>query len=391
MKYYGKKRGVTKKRTNRSRKPVAQRKKRVMRHRKRTMRAPPQPNWMIEAPGVMKFLPMTDLENVAQTSRYMYGTAIEYGSWMHRVRSLEHLRSLMDKGYGYRTIKFSERFSDPLSPGDLPNDVEQLIFNDRYPHPIQPGVLPSKLKTLKIPDFYNHPLVEGVIPTSLVELDLGNKYDSYLSPGVLPNSLQYLRFSDEYSQALDQGSIPEGVHTVIFNVFSSPGLTRDSFPSTLKVLEINGSVEIIPGVLPEGFETLIIGDDYEYSIEKGVLPTNLKTLVIGEGFDYPIEEGVLPPNLKYLEFGIHFQQPLPEGVLPEGLETLFFHGEHMTHGSRDIYYHQDSEYNLYLPSTLKELYMNGYKVSSDWIVQGPREGGKSYKGYPSPYRNIDLY
>jgi hypothetical protein len=35
MRYYGKKRSVTKKRTNRSRKPVAQRKKRVMRHHRR--------------------------------------------------------------------------------------------------------------------------------------------------------------------------------------------------------------------------------------------------------------------------------------------------------------------------------------------------------------------
>lgn len=386
MKYYGKKRGVTKKRTNRSRKPVAQRKKRVMRHRKRTMRAPPQPNWMIEAPGVMKYLPMADLENVAQTSRYMYGTAIEYGSWMHRVRSLEHLHSLMDKGYNYRNIKFGYRFSDPLSPGDLPDDVEKLVFNDSYPHPIGPGVLPTRLKTLKLPEFYTHPITEGVLPTSLEEIDFGNRYNHLLSPGILPHSLRYIKMSEFYNQPLVPGSIPEGVHTFILNVFDLPSLVKGSFPRSLKVLEISGSVEIRPDIISEGLETLILGDEYYHEIEEGTLPNSLQTLVIGEEFDYPIEEGVLPPNLKYLEFGIHFQQPLMEGVLPEGLETLYFHGNHLTgFGARKVNYQY-----LRLPGSLKTLIMIGYKVSPDGIMIDTGSGKNNYPGYPSPYRNIDL-
>ena len=345
----------------RTRRRVFPGKRRTMRHHK--MRAP-QTSWLIEAPRIMKFVPSGDVENVAQTSRYMYETAKYFGTWSTNIKSLAHLRSLIENGYGYKDIRFSYRFNEVLSPGDLPNDVDKLIFNDNYSHLIGPGVLPSRLKSLQIPGFYTHPIGPGVLPNTLEELDLGNRYNHHLSPGVLPNSLRYLKVSEFYDQPLTPGSLPEGLHTLVLTVFEIPPPVRGSFPSTLKVLEISGMVELNPGVLPEGLETLFIGDEYYHEIGRGVLPRGLQTLAIGEEFDYPIEQGVLPPNLKYLEFGLHFSQPLMRGVLPEGLETLFFDGRHRT----DFYADRVNYEYLVLPKSLRRLIMNGREVSPDGTI-----------------------
>jgi len=355
--------------------------RRTNRRRKlhRRMRAPTT-SWLIEAPNVMKFIPEDDIGNVAQTSRYMYEMAKEFGSWRLRVGSLQQLRTLIDKGYSYKDIRFSNRFNDVLSPGDLPDDVEKLIFNDNYSQPIGPGVLPSRLKSLQLPLFYDAPIEPGVLPNTLEELDLGNRFNAYLAPGVLPSSLRYLKMPDYYEHPLTPGSIPEGLHTLHLHVFELPGLVSGSFPSSLKVLSVSGSVRLIRDVLPDGLETLVIGDDYEQEIVRGVLPRGLQTLVIGEGFDYPVDPGVLPPNLKYLEFGLHFAQPLVDGALPEGLETLFFDGMHMTDSRNKVNF----EY-LELPTTLTRLYMNGREVNLNGTISNVR-GTK----FPEILRDLEL-
>jgi hypothetical protein len=86
--------------------------------------------------------------------------------------------------------------------------------------------------------------------------------------------------------------------------------------------EFNQTLE--PGVLPISLTHLTFGNGFNQTLAPGVLPISLTHLTFGESYNKLLEPGVLPISLTHLTFGNEFNQTLEPGVLPISLTYLTF-------------------------------------------------------------------
>jgi hypothetical protein len=79
--------------------------------------------------------------------------------------------------------------------------------------------------------------------------------------------------------------------------------------------------------LPDDFEDLTFGEQFNQSLNGVTFPANLKSLTFGSYFNQPINGVTFPANLKSLTFGKYFNNegnPLNGYIFPSNLQSLTF-------------------------------------------------------------------
>lgn len=125
-------------------------------------------------------------------------------------------------------------------------------------------------------------------------------------------------FGKSFNQDLE--SIPMNVQQIYLGKYFQKSLTN--IPSNVKsICFANDSLFYnYLDYLHDDVEELILGDDYNVSINK--LPLGLKILILGTGYNFKINAF---PNLMYLDIGESYSYSLDN--LPLSLETLVVGGE----------------------------------------------------------------
>lgn len=71
-------------------------------------------------------------------------------------------------------------------------------------------------------------------------------------------------------------------------------------------------------------ECLILGGEFNGSLDGVVWPSGLKRLVLGNSFNQPVESASFPPSLKGMGFGASFNKPIENVSWPASLEIVMF-------------------------------------------------------------------
>lgn len=71
-------------------------------------------------------------------------------------------------------------------------------------------------------------------------------------------------------------------------------------------------------------ECLILGSEFNDSVDEVVWPSGLKRLIFGNSFNQPVDAASFPPSLEGMGFGASFNQPIESVSWPASLEILMF-------------------------------------------------------------------
>ena len=130
-----------------------------------------------------------------------------------------------------------------------------------------------------------------------------------------------------------------------------------SFTNLRSLTFTDGFDKSLEAILPRKLEKLIIGNDFNQSLDQTELPNNLESLSLGDEFNQRLDAVNLPGTLEELSFGRRFDQSLVDVRLPENLKSLTF-------GS---YYNQSLE-NVHLPLSLEHLtFGDRFNQSLDYV------------------------
>ncbi|KYQ92347.1 hypothetical protein DLAC_06310 [Tieghemostelium lacteum] len=199
--------------------------------------------------------------------------------------------------------------SQPLVPGLLPEQLQDLVISYNYKKPLTVGCLPSGLTDLQL--FYNsHALVPGIIPTGVQRLVIGGNFIQPLLPGCIPNSVTDLTI----------GSVA--------TIYKKP-ITPDIIPSTIKKLTFSSRFDQVleEGTIPMGVESVFLGIDYNQPLQPGSIPKSCKILLLGFKYNHRLTPGILPSNLTCLGLGFTFNQPLTPECIPSTITHIYYDGE----------------------------------------------------------------
>lgn len=71
-------------------------------------------------------------------------------------------------------------------------------------------------------------------------------------------------------------------------------------------------------------ECLILGGDFNDSLDEVVWPSGVKRLIFGNAFNQPVDSASFPPSLEGMGFGTSFNQSIEDVSWPKSLETIVF-------------------------------------------------------------------
>lgn len=71
-------------------------------------------------------------------------------------------------------------------------------------------------------------------------------------------------------------------------------------------------------------ECLILGSEFNGSVDEAVWPRGLKMLIFGNSFNQPVDSASFPPSLTGMGFGSSFNQPIENVSWPASLEIIMF-------------------------------------------------------------------
>lgn len=172
-------------------------------------------------------------------------------------------------------------------------------------------IFPPHLLHLQIMNANLHP---GIIPDGVEELVA---YWCRIDDGAIPESVRRLKFVDIWRLPT---SLPEGLESVVlcnvYNYQMKPGF----LPSSLRTLELpDCNVSWAPGSLPEGLVRLVCGKYQKCAFRKGVLPSTLRHLDVGAVFNRSCQ--YIPENLETLVLSRNYSKGLGS-QLPRNLKRL---------------------------------------------------------------------
>ena len=169
------------------------------------------------------------------------------------------------------------------------------------------------------------PPVPRVLPPTLRRLQIGWGIGAAFRVGCLPAGLQVLQVDELCNESL-RALPPALVHLVLGRDFDL-SIQPHVLPSTLQALHMKGwNQPLTPGVLPASLRALDL-PAFCQPIQPGVLPSSLLHLSL-RSFNGPLAVSTLPSSLISLELGKNFRHPLPPLVLPTSLRV--FHHSHTT-------------------------------------------------------------
>lgn len=159
-------------------------------------------------------------------------------------------------------------------------------------------------------------------PDSILCIDFGKIFNKSLKYIVLPKYLKKLKLSDIYSQSLDCVNLPETIEIINFGLSFNNSIFSVKLPKELKELILNDVFNAaLPSVLPKHLEKLILGKDFDFSINNFVIPRQLKYIRISGKLCNKTVFEKLPKTIEYIEFvdclcfDCHFKFPLLETLI----------------------------------------------------------------------------
>jgi hypothetical protein len=174
------------------------------------------------------------------------------------------------------------------------------------------AILPKTLKSLRLINFNKS--LEGLHSVNRLVLDDYNKELKYL-----PSTLTYLHLGNKYDQELE---LPEGLQTLIIgNSFTK---SVNQLPKTLTSLSLGNLYNKSLDQLPESLIELSIGDSFNHSLT--MLP-KLKKLTLGSAFQKWINR--FPKTLESLEFASHKNKTFINQVYEE-VSTEIYSGSEIS-------------------------------------------------------------
>lgn len=189
----------------------------------------------------------------------------------------------------------------------------------------------------------------------------------------LPKNIQHLSLKFCYDEVQDIVLPSTILYLRVENMYAGQVITKEFLPRNLKEIVLNYNNELLPGVLPDTLEKIVLGDIFNKPIQHGVIPKNVKEFTFGRGYSWGIEPGILPSSLRKLTFRNRIKNPLLLGVIPENVKELNMScakgrvdilskgiiippSVRILHLTTSIYF-MHKEHSI--PNTVKELYLCG--------------------------------
>jgi hypothetical protein len=177
-------------------------------------------------------------------------------------------------------------------------------------------------------------LKEFKFPDSIFYIDFGKKFNKSLSNIKLPRYLKKIKFGDNFVQSLDYVRLPQTLEIIELGKEYINSLFCVKLPICLKELVLNDVFNSgIPCVLPENLEKLVLGKNFDYSVNNFIVPQNLKILRISGTFTNKTLFDNLPKTLEYLEivnylgFDLDYELPLLKKLMISDNRTVLINFE----------------------------------------------------------------
>ncbi|ANB51080.1 hypothetical protein [Powai lake megavirus] len=163
----------------------------------------------------------------------------------------------------------------------------------------------------------------GSIPESVQEITFSDKFNKPIQKEYFPSGLRYLKFGQAFSQIIID-NLPDNLETLIVGLEFEQSI-QGALPSTLKNLELHNTTDI-SNCLPSGLEKLVINHHYLTGDICKHLPVGLKSLTINSN-NYVEISGNLPETLEYLNLRLLGSQ-LCENIIPPNVKHLVIDGSY---------------------------------------------------------------
>ncbi|EFA80758.1 hypothetical protein PPL_06344 [Heterostelium album PN500] len=263
-------------------------------------------------------------------------------------------------------LTFDNQFNESLSVGCFPSTLKEITFGEYFSQPIHKGVFLEGLEKLALGANFCETIENSanVFPSTLEYLSVGSYYDAP-HVNMFPPNLEILEYTAYNRESID-GMLPATLHTIIdipYQWISHIG----NLPNLKHLVSVNNEdvndydnndeysakpFDLIS--IPEGIETLIIGDteydflDNVYTVYRlsGALPNSVETFNTGPSYyqfdtlfpsdiQYHFKELALstpgdtkpiPSNIKAKKLCLsnYHKRVFNEGDLPDGIEILEF-------------------------------------------------------------------
>ncbi|GAM25358.1 hypothetical protein SAMD00019534_085330 [Acytostelium subglobosum LB1] len=224
------------------------------------------------------------------------------------------------------SLTLGPKYNKLINSDTLPPTLTTLIFDPFYPRDIILTNLPKSLKTLILPHTQAPVLNKDCLPPGLTTLNLGDEFECELMPGFLPQTLTSLNLGSEFDHDLHPRSLPPSLMELKIGP-NFEGVLEGMLPSTLTSLTFDPEsvydYEFLPGTLPAGLKTLVLGNDYNQPFIVGSLPPSLTSLsFVGDNYyEHPFAPGVLPTTLTSLKFS-KFTQVVKSAPYPTSITKM---------------------------------------------------------------------
>lgn len=198
------------------------------------------------------------------------------------------------------------------------------------------------------------------------------------SDRIVPDSVHILEYYG--NKNLSYATIPNSVKTIIFKYYdymecnggypishirsyNSP-LNKNYLPEFYEYLDLGPQFDQIiePGVFPDSLKTLVFSPQFNQIIEPGVFPDSLKTLVFGKLFDQEIEPGVLPTSLLELSFRGNYNKLFKVGSIPRFVKNLIINS---FVEKKSVFIDKPMFTKLIIPSSVEYVRIDGYEYNKD--------------------------
>ena len=223
-------------------------------------------------------------------------------------------------------------------------------------YPSSDRIVPDNVHTLEY--YGNKNLSYATIPNSVkkiifkyydyVERNGGypinhfHSYNSSLNKKDLPEFYEYLDLGPQFDQIIEPGVFPDSLKTLVFS------------PQFNQIIK--------PGVFPDSLKTLVFGKLFDQEIERNVLPDSLETLIFGSSFNKTIEPGVLPTSLLELRFRGNYNKLFKVGSIPRFVKKLFINS---FAGKKSVFIDKPRFTKLIIPSSIEYVRIDGYEYNKD--------------------------
>ncbi|KYQ88710.1 hypothetical protein DLAC_10731 [Tieghemostelium lacteum] len=206
-------------------------------------------------------------------------------------------------------ILLPRTFNQHIPAGFFKDSVTLISFGNVFSNPLSSGVLPENLQTLILSDAWNHTIEDRLLPITLTHLEFGYKFNGWLPK--LPPNLITLKFGYDFNSPIDH-CLPITLENLIFSSKFDQPIENINLPRLKSLYFGNFFNQPVSAMLSDSIEVLEFSGVFNQPLTR--LPKNLKRLRLSLNFSYDIPKEIIPESLQKLSCSKSYKKPILKSI-----------------------------------------------------------------------------